>query len=104
MSRLCVTKKSVQLRPDSKGRIALGRFAEGVSSFCVTEQPNGAVLLEPMVEIPAREKWLFGNKAVFASVKRGLIESAKGDVKARGSFAKYAAESGEPDESDERDK
>ncbi len=103
MPRSFATKKSVQLRPDSKGRIALGRFAEGVSSFCVTEQSNGAVLLEPMVEIPAREKWLFGNKTAFASVKRGLIDSAKGEVKARGSFAKYAAESGEPDESDEKD-
>lgn len=98
MSRSSASKKSVQVRPDSKGRITLGRFAEGVSSFRVSEQPGGAVLLEPMVEIPAREKWLFENKTALESVKRGLDQSAKGETRSRGSFAKYADESDEKDE------
>lgn len=84
--------QKIQIRPDSKGRITLGKLAKGVSSFLVSEQPGGAVLLEPMVEIPAREKWLFDNKAALQSVKRGIAQSAKGEAKSRGSFARFATE------------
>jgi hypothetical protein len=89
MPRSSAAKKLIQVRPDSKGRIALGKLAEGISSFIVTEQANGAYLLEPMAEIPAREKWLFENKVALQSVRRGLEESAKGETSKRGSFAKY---------------
>jgi hypothetical protein len=41
------------------------------------------IILEPMVEIPAREVWLYENKAA----KKGL--SQKGTIKRR-SFAKYS--------------
>ena len=95
MSRSVSSKTILQLRPDSKGRIALGKLARGVSSFQVVEQPGGAVLLEPMVEIPAREKWIFENKAAHQSVKRGLSQSARGETRSRGSFAKYSTESEE---------
>ena len=95
MSRSSASKKVVQIRPDAKGRITLGKLAEGVSSFVVSEQPGGGLLLEPMVEIPARESWLHKNKAALASVKRGLAQSAKGETRSRGSFAKYANEQDE---------
>ncbi|MBI3555779.1 MAG: hypothetical protein HY074_05920 [Deltaproteobacteria bacterium] len=95
MSRSSAIKKTVQVRPDSKGRITLGKLAEGVSSFLVSEQPGGAFLLEPMVEIPAREKWLFENKRALESVKTGLAQSARGEVRSRGSFAKFAGEKDE---------
>lgn len=90
MSRSSANKKVVQVRPDAKGRITLGKLAEGVSSFMVSAQPGGGFLLEPMVEIPARESWLYENKAALESVKRGLVQSAKGETRSRGSFAKYA--------------
>ncbi|MBI2606441.1 MAG: hypothetical protein HYW49_10210 [Deltaproteobacteria bacterium] len=90
MSRASSLKKTVHVRPDAKGRIALGKFAEGVSSFRVSEQAGGAFLLEPMVEIPAREKWLFENKTALTSVKRGLAQSARGESTSRGSFAKFS--------------
>ncbi len=70
-------KKPIQIRPDAKGRITLGRLAKNVSSFRVSEQPGGALLLEPMVEIPAREKWLYENNLAHESVKRGLMQSRK---------------------------
>ena len=95
MPRSSASKKAFQVRPDSKGRITLGKLAEGVSSFMVSEHPGGGYLLEPMVEIPAREKWLFENKAALSSVKRGLAQSAKGEVRSRGSFAKFADEKDE---------
>lgn len=90
MSSSPASKKILQVRPDAKGRITLGSLAAGVSSFIVSKAPNGAFLLEPMVEIPAREKWLFDHGSALASVRAGLEQSGKGEVRSRGSFAKYA--------------
>ena len=78
------------LRPDSKGRITLGKLADGVSSFRAVRQADGRIVLEPFVEIPAREQWLFRNKKALASVKRGIAESRAGQVKSLGSFARFA--------------
>lgn len=68
-----------KIRPDSKGRIALGDLAKGVSSFSVTSK-NGKIILEPFSEIPAREKWIYEDKEVLASLKRGLADVKAGDV------------------------
>lgn len=81
-------KLDLVLRPDSKGRVALGVLAKGVSSFHVSIEGE-RIILEPYAEIPAREKWLFENEAALASVKRGLSQSAAGKTKSRGSFAKH---------------
>lgn len=92
MSQPTSDRTAIQLRPDAKGRITLGKIAEGVSSFRVSEQPGGAYLLEPMVEIPARESWLLKNKTALASVRKGLSQSAKGELRSRGSFTKFTEE------------
>ncbi len=78
------------LRPDRKGRITLGRLAQDVSSFRAVREPDGRILLEPFVEIPAREQWLFQSKKALASVKRGLAQSKAGKTESLGSFARYA--------------
>lgn len=83
------------LRPDSKGRVALGELAKDVSSFRVSVDAGGRIILEPFAEVPAREKWLFDNKAALASVQRGLAQSAAGKTKSRGSFKKYASDADE---------
>jgi hypothetical protein len=95
MSKAAAVNTIVQVRPDAKGRITLGKLAEGVSSFRISEQPSGAYLLEPMVEIPARENWLYKNKMALASVRRGLSQSAKSEVSSRGSFAKFVSKNDE---------
>ncbi len=81
-----------QVRPDSKGRVTLSKLTEGISSFNVSKDEHGRLLLEPMVEIPAREKWLYDNPAALASVQRGLADAKAGRTKSLGSFAKYAKE------------
>ncbi len=81
---------SVTLRLDTKGRIALGKLALGVSSFHATTDERGRIILEPYAEIPACEKWLFDNKPALAAVKKGLSQAAAGRVKLRGSFARFA--------------
>lgn len=78
------------LRPDSKGRVALGVLAKGVSSFRVTVDEDNRVILEPYSEVPSREKWLFDNAEALDSVKRGLADAKAGRTKSRGSFARHA--------------
>jgi hypothetical protein len=77
------------VRPDAKGRITLGRIAEGVSSYVVTQDKQNRIILEPRVEIPISEKWLFENKVALKKVKKGLKDAAEGRLKNLGSFAKY---------------
>lgn len=78
------------LRPDSKGRICLGKLAQGVSSFRVSVDDHQRIVLEPYAEIPASEKWLFENPDARDSVRRGLVDAAEGRVADRGSFSGYA--------------
>ncbi len=80
----------ITLRPDSKGRITLGKLAEGVSSFRVHRQSDGKVVLEPFAEIPLRERWLYKNPEAMAMVEEGLRDSAAGRVSYAGDFSKYA--------------
>lgn len=81
--------RPITIRPDAKGRITLGTLARGVSSFQATVDDHGRIILEPFSEIPAREKWLFENKVALNAVREGLLQSAEGRTRSRGSFAKF---------------
>lgn len=76
------------VRPDAKGRIALGILAKDVSSFAVMQEVDRIILI-PYAEIPVKEKWLFDNQEALDKVKRGLRESAAGKVCSLGSFKKH---------------
>jgi hypothetical protein len=80
------------IKPDAKGRIYLGELAEGVSGFTVHVDKEHRIILDPLVEIPAREKWLFDNKPALKAVKQGLEEVKKGKLHDLGDFAKYSDE------------
>ena len=80
----------ITVRPDSKGRIALGAFAKGVSSFRVHKEESGKLVLEPFTEIPLREQWLYKNPQALESVKQGLKDSAAGRIYDLGDFTQYA--------------
>lgn len=81
-----------KVRPDAKGRISLGKLApSNVSSYTVSND-NGRIILEPNIEIPASEKWLWDNKAALTKVKKGLKDSVDGNVKSRGDFTKFIDE------------
>ena len=53
---------------------------------------RGKIILEPMIEVPADEAWLFEpqNKDILAKIKNGLKQD--GTI-SRGSFAKYTKKS-----------
>jgi hypothetical protein len=40
--------------------------------------------------VPTREAWIFKDKEIMSSVKRGLKQAGQGKTKNRGSFAMHA--------------
>jgi len=73
---------------DAKGRVVLGpKYANKL--FRVSEQPDGNLLLEPVVTVHEREAWLFQNPEALAMVMKGIAESKSGNTVYRGSFAQY---------------
>lgn len=75
--------------PDSKGRITLGKLAEGISSFRVSQDKDGRILLDPYVEIPAREQWLYKNPEALKRVLTGLEQSRQGLGEDLGDFTQF---------------
>lgn len=85
------TQKPV--RVDSKGRIALPEsMRANASSFGVTRQPDGRLILEPFVEVPVRELWRHDNADARQQVNLGLEESGRGETHSRGDFVQYVAD------------
>src|SRR5258708_9784340 len=71
------------VRPDDRGRIALGRALKDLedASFNVYRDDDGRIVLDPQVSIPASEAWLFRNKSALASLRRGLQQAASGKTR-----------------------
>ena len=90
MSERARESRTYRLRPDAKGRITLGKLAEGVSSYRARRQKDGKIVLEPFIEIPADERWLWENKEALESVRHGIADAKAGRLVSLGSFAKYA--------------
>lgn len=76
-------------KPDSQGRIALGKQYAN-ESYAVDPQSNGDIILRPVVAIHKQEAWLFKNQEALASVKLGLKQSASGELVDLSDFTKYA--------------
>ena len=78
----------ISLTIDSKKRISLNKLLPPGNIRSVRAYTKGhRIVLEPMMEVPVEEAWLFENKDALKKVLTGL--SQKGSVK-RGSFSKYA--------------
>lgn len=84
-----------KVKPDSKGRITLGKLAEGVSSYAIKKDKHNRIILEPYTEIPVREKWVYENKKVHNKLKRGIKDAGEGKASSRGSFSEYTEDDSE---------
>jgi hypothetical protein len=58
--------------------------------FRISEQPDGNVLLEPVVTVHEREVWFYKNPEVQAIVQEGLRQSRDAETVDLGSFAQFA--------------
>ena len=65
---------------DDRHRITLGDLIKDTRRVRIYRNGRGELLLQPVVEIPAAEAWLFQNQEALAAVKRGLEDAAKGRV------------------------
>jgi len=68
---------NIILRPDSKGRLNLGEIANNVSSYRVTIENGGKVILEPYAEIPLSDKWIFEDKELMSRIKDEAVQKHK---------------------------
>jgi hypothetical protein len=80
-------------KPDSKKRLSLGHAMEQMgTAYNIYLNRLGQIVLDPVKAVPVYETWLFENKKVLASVKRGLADSAAGRTKNLGSFIAHVRE------------
>ncbi len=68
-----------EVRPDGKNRVPL-KQAKPAGMYRIYRNSEGQIILDPVVTIPASEAWLFDNKSALAAVRKGLKESADGDL------------------------
>jgi len=79
------------LAPDSKKRVSLSKaLSDAGVTFNIYVNKLGQIVLDPQKSIPAHEAWIFEDKKILASVKRGLKQAARGKTRSLGSFAKHA--------------
>lgn len=69
-------KKVRFVKPDSRNRVPLTKATKSLASLYKIYEENGKIILEPVLEIPEEERWLFEpeNKEKLEILKRGLSQ------------------------------
>ncbi len=81
---------------DDKGRVTLGKVIQKPPTqmahgrFAVYVNDAGQIVLDPTLEIPVREQWIYKNAKALKALQRGLASAATKPMVDLGSFAKYA--------------
>ena len=80
--------KKTTIKVDSRNRICLTKLSKNLPTSFYAYTEKGKIILEPLMEVPADEAWLFApeNKEILERVKKGLKQKGVID---RGSFSKY---------------
>jgi len=65
---------------DDRKRLTLGEAIKNFKRVKLYMNLRGELLLQPVVEVPASELWLFQNKEAFESVQKGLKDAAEGRI------------------------
>jgi len=78
----------IYVKPDSRNRVSLTKLVPHLSPIYRAYTENGRIILEPVIEVPSEEAWLFlpENKEKLAYLKKSLKQKADIDL---GSFKKY---------------
>jgi hypothetical protein len=87
-------KRVTSLSPDGRGRITLSKLLKRrptePASFAAYVNDAGQIMLDPVVEVPTRERWLYRSQKAMKALKAGLDSATKQPLVRLGSFAKYA--------------
>lgn len=89
-------KQTSTVNMDAKQRICLTRVLskeerESLSSFRMYRE-GGKIVLEPVMEIPSKDHWIYKDEKALASLMKGIKDAEEGRLHDLGSFAKYAKE------------
>lgn len=95
-------KQKTTISMDSKQRVCLTRVLskeerEIFNSFRVFRE-GGKIVLEPVIEVPAKDHWIYKDPEALASLMKGIKDIEEGHLNDLGSFAQFATE----DEEDEK--
>jgi hypothetical protein len=78
-------KHTNKVQMDNKFRICLSSFLskeerDHLSSFRVSRQEDGSIVLDPQIEIPAREHWIYKNPEALAALMDGIEDAKAGRI------------------------
>ena len=65
---------------DERNRLTIGEILKGSKRIRLYQNESGEVLLQPIVEIPASELWLFQNPEAINDIREGLRDASQGKV------------------------
>lgn len=87
-------KQQHTVHMDGKQRVCLTRMLtkeerEELNSFRVYRE-GAKIILEPVVEVPEKDHWIYKDPKAFASLMKGIKDAEEGRLHNLGSFAKYA--------------
>jgi bifunctional DNA-binding transcriptional regulator/antitoxin component of YhaV-PrlF toxin-antitoxin module len=82
---------------DARGRVTLPagvrRFAR-TTRFRVFTLDDGRIVLEPLVDVPAREAWLYKNPEAHKALKAGLASAKKEEAGGSGKLCEVRGRHG----------
>lgn len=95
-------KQQQTVHMDDKQRVCLTRMLtkeerEEFSSFRIYRD-GGKIVLEPVVEVPEKDHWIYKDPKALASLMKGIKDAEEGRLHDLGSFARYAKEDDENEE------
>lgn len=95
-------KQTPTVNMDAKQRICLTRVLskeerENFNAFRIYRD-KGKIVLEPVVEVPAKDHWIYKNPKALAALMKGIKDAEEGRLHDLGSFAQYAIEDEEDEE------
>ena len=65
---------------DDRNRLTLGDLFGGYKRVRLYRNDRGELFLQPTVEIPASELWLFQNREALNAVNTGLKDASEGNI------------------------
>ena len=66
--------KKIEVHVDSRNRVCLTKVSKKLAARFYAYEEGNKIILEPLVEVPASEAWLFEpqNKEILKMIKEGL--------------------------------